>query len=164
MLQIFKLVCFLKSQVCQIHLKRETKRSVKRCLACQFQFCICQKVVVTECFVVVMSAHSVMHCFHERGISKDCTKSGWATCFHDATCLIAAVGWLVMSRFRRIVRLRVWCRRWVCELNWCVQVLPLFWMLKTPFRMISNLHSFSRFCNLCCLRCMWTRMMVVGGC
>ena len=51
MLQNFRLVCFLKSQVCQIHLKRETKRNVKRCLACQFQFCICQKVVVTECFV-----------------------------------------------------------------------------------------------------------------
>ena len=72
----FQTGLFLKSQVCQIHLKRETKRSVKRCLACQFQFCICQKVVVTECFVVVMSAHSVMHCFHERGISRDCTKSG----------------------------------------------------------------------------------------
>ena len=162
-LQIFKLVCFLKSQVCQIQLKRETKRNVKRCLACQFQFCICQKVVVTECFVDVMSAHNGMHCFHERGTSRDCTKSGWAICFHDATCLIAAVDWLVMSRFRRRVLLKVWCRRWVCEWIWCVRVFPRFWMLKTLFHMISSLHSFSRFCDLCFLKCMWMRMMVVGG-
>ena len=67
--------------MCQIQLKRETKRSVKRCLACQFQFCICQKVVVTECFVDVMSAHNVMHCFRERGTSRDCTKSGMSDLF-----------------------------------------------------------------------------------
>ena len=87
----FQTGLFLEDDSVSDSIERKTKRSVERCLACQFQFCMFQKVVVTDCFVNVKSVCCERDVFPKRCVQSNCEMSECGTCFHGATCLHGTV-------------------------------------------------------------------------